>query len=472
MSDDYDVLNRAVLDRVHRRCTVSDYRNTVRAIATYHQSAMADDLFYHGYWKGLFMVNEGAIIEYHNPAASHPEGIAERQRTDRRLIFIWTHDINGRSGWCRVVENSALIPVPGMQEPPVEFQGTLNLWRFFFDRIRAPGARSPSRYAELVAPRHIDNGVNANTVNMTRLGMTPGADPSRAALRVATRAEIAAAETAPGIRYLTPADPSLPSNADYIMAVGSPNVGGGSLKTGIRYPGEFPDMNENPTIPRTPSPVQVAPTNANTSSVTMGLGQTLAVAVLHYYNSFRGRSESPPIEEVRAIGETIKALETDSNPEIPSFLGPFLNRPSDLTLAPGAATASAADNSVATTSVLDNSAATTSVSDNSAATAAVVDNNMDMGAPVTYPETFGSFTDMLSGVASSEPGSISGLTSSAAFDFGLDTYLDSTLFTQDESPDFLDFLATIGNQTAPVADNSNDHNQEGSGVEGGEHGGL
>ncbi|KAI0877253.1 hypothetical protein GGS24DRAFT_498147 [Hypoxylon argillaceum] len=255
MRDSYDIFNASILQRVDRECNTSRYRNTPGAIVKYHQLAMADDIFYSGIWKGMFMVNQGCIIEYHNPAPSCPQ-VEESQRADRRLRFILTRDIHKTLGWCRVVGGKALVPAPKMPLPPAEYYNTLNLWLFFFQR--AGGSQDVNRYAELVAPTHIDRSRDANKCNMITLGMHPGDSRYYAALRPATPAETDAAATEPGYHFLhsidintEPAiDPELATadqptcladNVDYAMAVGLPDSA-----TTVTYKGIFPDQHEVP----------------------------------------------------------------------------------------------------------------------------------------------------------------------------------------------------------------------------------
>ncbi|TGJ79103.1 hypothetical protein E0Z10_g9661 [Xylaria hypoxylon] len=186
MNDNYDIYNSSLLARVADECEKGPYRNTPKAIATYHQFGMADDLFYGGIWKGRFMVNEGSIIEYHNPAQSRPE-VEDNKRKDRRMIFVWARDINGETGWCKVIGGNKLVPAMGMKEPPAEFSGVLDLWKYFFNRV--PCAPNEDRYAELVAPLFIDRSQAAANENMAILGVAPGGNTTRAAMRIATREE-------------------------------------------------------------------------------------------------------------------------------------------------------------------------------------------------------------------------------------------------------------------------------------------
>ncbi|KAI1423184.1 hypothetical protein F5Y12DRAFT_798664 [Xylaria sp. FL1777] len=192
MNDNYNIYNRSLLARVAEECEKGMYNNTPSAIATYHQLGMADDLYYGGIWKGRFMVNQSSIIEFHNPAQSRPK-VADNQRKDRRQIFIWTQDSMGKRGWCKVVGRNKLVPAVGMKEPPAEFSGVLDLWRYFFNRV--PCEPDVEKYAELVALQHVDCSPDAANANMTILGMVPGANKATAALRIATKAEALAPES-------------------------------------------------------------------------------------------------------------------------------------------------------------------------------------------------------------------------------------------------------------------------------------
>ncbi|KAF2968093.1 hypothetical protein GQX73_g5506 [Xylaria multiplex] len=153
MDDNYNVYNDSLLARVAQECENGPYKNTVKAIVTYHQLGMADDLYYGGIWKGRFMVNQENIVEYHNPASSCPE-YEDEMRGDRRCIFIWIRDINGRKGWGKLVGANAVVPATGMKNPSAEFEGVLDLWKYFFNRVPCT-APDVHRYAELVASQHI-----------------------------------------------------------------------------------------------------------------------------------------------------------------------------------------------------------------------------------------------------------------------------------------------------------------------------
>ncbi len=157
MDDSYDIYNASVLARVVEECKKGMYQNTPSAIATYHQLAMADDLYYGEIWKGRFMVNESSIIEYHNPAPSRPE-VPDHERRDRRQVFAWVQDVSGKTGWCKVVGGNKLVPAVGMKAPPAEYVDVLNLWRYFFNRVpcgdpnveKIRRARCPPAYRPLL----------------------------------------------------------------------------------------------------------------------------------------------------------------------------------------------------------------------------------------------------------------------------------------------------------------------------------
>ncbi|KAI8955609.1 hypothetical protein F4801DRAFT_273340 [Xylaria longipes] len=171
---------------------------------------MADDLFYSGIWRGMFQANEGHIFEYHNPAPRRPE-VDESLRSDRRTLMSQAQKKDGKIVWCPVIKGNALLlpEAEEMEGPPVEYQNTLDLMKYFW--ARCPGARSIDRYAELVAPLYVDPSREANDENRALVGMVPGSDPTTAALRLATPAEASSAAAraalryAPALRYSAPA---------------------------------------------------------------------------------------------------------------------------------------------------------------------------------------------------------------------------------------------------------------------------
>ncbi|KAJ2981592.1 hypothetical protein NUW58_g6653 [Xylaria curta] len=193
MNDNYDVLNPDIMARVAQQCEDPTYRNTSQAIATYHQLEMADDLHYSGKWKGRFMVNQSSIFEHHNAPQSRPETQGnDLARTDRRLRFRLVQFSDGETGWVKVFDSNLCVRTSSMQCPPAEYENTLDLYKYFF--ARAPGNPSIERYAQLVAPGYIDDSPAAIAANQQIVGMLPGADSRRAALRVATEAQASSAE--------------------------------------------------------------------------------------------------------------------------------------------------------------------------------------------------------------------------------------------------------------------------------------
>lgn len=184
----YDVFNTALMNRVTAQCMDEQYRNTPTAIATYHQLAMADDLFFDRIWTGKFLVNDSYIFEYQYRARSRPD-MPDQARRDRRVIFVWAENQRTRtSGWHRVVDGR-IFPEPCcMKAPPAEYEDTLNLWRFFFQKVG--GLVNVDRYAQLVVPHYIDNSQDAIDQNKRAVNMARGPTASRSAYRIAPDAVI------------------------------------------------------------------------------------------------------------------------------------------------------------------------------------------------------------------------------------------------------------------------------------------
>ncbi|KAI0456273.1 hypothetical protein F5B21DRAFT_522734 [Xylaria acuta] len=274
MADNYNIFNPSLMARVAAECENNPYMNTPAAISTYHQMGMADDLFYGGIWRGMFIVNGGHIIEYDNPAPRRPE-VHELLRRDRRLIMSRVKKSVDKTSWYSVINGKALLPTgaEGMEDPPAEYQNTLDLLKYFY--IRVPCAPSIDRYAELVAPLHVDWSPEANNENMAIVGMTPGSNPVTAALRLATPAEASSDEAKTAIRHIpavrfddppfaateTPAAPAAPVNvgmapsasAALLSPVGTsmaPNATG----TIPGYLDLFPDLGVASSASATPAP--------------------------------------------------------------------------------------------------------------------------------------------------------------------------------------------------------------------------
>ncbi|KAI1127414.1 hypothetical protein F5Y10DRAFT_266094 [Nemania abortiva] len=207
LSDNYDIFDQGLMERVGRELLNSRYRLTPGMIATTHQLAMADDHFYERRWHGLLMINETSVLEYHNPAQSRPD-VRDDQRTDRRLVFVYAQTIDTSMRWFLVVNGRGLVPAPQMQGPP---ENALNLFQYFF--MRAGGPANINRYATLVAPGLVDRSNAALNSNILLLGMNPEANQQTAALRVATPAETAAAQ--PGLlsRFGNPPNSAGSTNA-------------------------------------------------------------------------------------------------------------------------------------------------------------------------------------------------------------------------------------------------------------------
>ncbi|KAI1743292.1 hypothetical protein F4680DRAFT_471610 [Xylaria scruposa] len=201
MADNYNIFNPSLMGRVAAECENGPYMNTPTAIATYHQMAMADDLFYDSIWKGMFKVNGSYIIQYHNPSPRRPE-VREPQRNDRRLLMARVQK-DGEMRWHSVINGNVLIPAAEeMEHSSAELQDTLDLMNYFYARV--PCYPSIDRYAELVAPLHIDRSREAIDENMAIVGMTPGSNTATAALRLATQAEASSAEATAALRFIPP----------------------------------------------------------------------------------------------------------------------------------------------------------------------------------------------------------------------------------------------------------------------------
>ncbi|KAI0539549.1 hypothetical protein GGR58DRAFT_524332 [Xylaria digitata] len=157
MDDNYNIYNDSLLARLFEECENGPFKNTAKSIATYHQLMMADDLYYGGIWKGRFMLNQEDIIEYHKPAPSCPKGgVYDEKRRDRRRIFVWLwNDIDGVMEWAKVVGWNKVVGTTGMKSPSAEFDGVLDLWKYFFNRVPC-ATPDVHKYAQLVAPQYID----------------------------------------------------------------------------------------------------------------------------------------------------------------------------------------------------------------------------------------------------------------------------------------------------------------------------
>ncbi|KAI1165798.1 hypothetical protein F5B18DRAFT_669145 [Nemania serpens] len=212
----YDVFNGFMTSQVIGQCLDSKYRNTSTAIATYHQLAMADDLFFEGIWRGKFLVNESYIFEYHYPARSRPY-IPDQARCDRRVIFVWARNRRTRtSGWHKVVEGYICPDPCEMQAPPAEYEETLNLLRYFFQK--AGGLLNMNRYAKLVAPEYIDNSQDAVSQNKRAINAALGPTASRSAYSIATP-EIMSSDTARSIPDFIPSKKMNLSPIDFSVDV-------------------------------------------------------------------------------------------------------------------------------------------------------------------------------------------------------------------------------------------------------------
>ncbi|KAI0799045.1 hypothetical protein GGR55DRAFT_524039 [Xylaria sp. FL0064] len=235
MADGYDVFNPAILARVENDCKTDKLRNTPSAIATYHQVAMADDLYSKGIWRKKFYINQGAIFDLYTPAPSrHP--VPDTERKVLRMLFLLCRK-RGENAWYKVVEGGSLVPARRMELPPAEYVDSLNLWKYFF--VRAQCAESVEKYAELVAPGYIDNSPEAHRANTIRVGMFPGAKEGTAALHLATPAE-ASSQAAleppdfiPTVRASSPVDGIVDMQAAELTHVDASAVSNGqSTSTG------------------------------------------------------------------------------------------------------------------------------------------------------------------------------------------------------------------------------------------------
>ncbi|KAI1108805.1 hypothetical protein F5Y14DRAFT_458933 [Nemania sp. NC0429] len=184
LAPDYDPFNAFLMRRVEGQCVDARYKNSPTAITTYHQLAMADDLFYGNFWTGKFMVNESYIFEYLFRTDSHPE-MPDQARKDRRVIFIWVENkVTQINAWHKVV-NGYIFPHPcGMQPLPAEYEDTLNLLQFFYKKIG--GFMKVEEYAQIAAPDYVDNSPDADEQNRRAVNNLPGPTASRAAYRMAT----------------------------------------------------------------------------------------------------------------------------------------------------------------------------------------------------------------------------------------------------------------------------------------------
>lgn len=200
MADNYNIFNPSIMARVAAACQNGPLVNTPRAIVVYHQMSMADDLFYAGIWRGRFNANNGYIFEYHDPAPSRPD-VPERQRSDRRPLFTRAQMPDGRITWCSIINGNVLVPASEeMEDPPAELEYTLDLMQYFY--VRVPCSPNIERYAELVAPLHIDRSLGSNYRNEVIVGMAPGSNPATAALRFGTPAEASSAAARTALRYI------------------------------------------------------------------------------------------------------------------------------------------------------------------------------------------------------------------------------------------------------------------------------
>ncbi|KAI1349285.1 hypothetical protein F5Y01DRAFT_327495 [Xylaria sp. FL0043] len=172
MAAGYDVFNPHVLAQVENDCETDQFSNTPSTIETYHQLAMADDLFYNGTWREKFLVNGGAIVEYHNPAPSRPH-VPDNERKDRRLLLRFYEDKQGEKVWYKAPKETWQVPTKKVELPPAEWLNILNLRELFSTSALCTDAE---KYAELVAPRHIDRSPEAHRKNLTLLGWAPGAE--------------------------------------------------------------------------------------------------------------------------------------------------------------------------------------------------------------------------------------------------------------------------------------------------------
>ncbi|KAI3319378.1 hypothetical protein HD806DRAFT_525661 [Xylariaceae sp. AK1471] len=180
--DGYDIFNSAVLARVRALCEAARYQNTPSAIFTFHQFAIADELFYGGIWTQSFMINGSSIIEYHQPEQSLPV-LPDRQRRDRRITFRLIRDARGIQSWAAIARMRSIIPGRAMDDPPVDFEGVLNLMNYIFDRVPFP-RDDLVQYAQVVAPQHVTLASNAENQNQIALSMVPGSDRASTALLV------------------------------------------------------------------------------------------------------------------------------------------------------------------------------------------------------------------------------------------------------------------------------------------------
>ncbi|KAI0446510.1 hypothetical protein F4803DRAFT_567888 [Xylaria telfairii] len=273
MADNYNVFNPSIMARVAAACENSPYVNTPRAIVVYHQLRMADDLYYSGIWRGRFNANNGYIFEYHNPAPSRPD-VPESQRNDRRPLFTRAQMPDGRIIWCSIVNGNVLVPASDeMEDPPAELEYTLDLMRYFY--IRVPCFPNLERYAELVAPLHIDRSLGSNYRNEVIVGMAPGSNPATAALRFGTPAEASSTAARAALRYIPSVryeDPPPAVTESPAATVAPFNVGMASsmstapfppLSTGMvpsatgyspGYLGAFPGPSMTPSISTAPPP--------------------------------------------------------------------------------------------------------------------------------------------------------------------------------------------------------------------------
>ncbi|KAI0184072.1 hypothetical protein EV127DRAFT_505582 [Xylaria flabelliformis] len=272
MADNYNIFNPSLMGRVAAECENGPYMNTPSAIATYHQLAMADDLFYDGIWKGMFKVNGSYIIQYNNPGPRRPE-VPEPQRNDRRLLMARIQK-GGEMCWHSVINGNVLIPAANeMEDGSAEHQNTMDLMNYFYARV--PCYPSIDRYAELVAPLHIDRSRESIDENETIVGMAPGSDTATAALRLATPAEVSSAEAAAALRYIpsvgydnpppvatqTPAAPvdsfsvGMPSNVPTaLLPPGGTSMTSSAIGSNLGDLGLFPDLGTVPSASIAPPP--------------------------------------------------------------------------------------------------------------------------------------------------------------------------------------------------------------------------
>ncbi|KAI2638624.1 hypothetical protein GGS21DRAFT_449411 [Xylaria nigripes] len=185
--DGFDVLNPQILERILKACKETPYINTPQAIFTYHQLELADQIFYRGMWRQLFMVNDAQIFEYHQPEL-FSQATKDATRQDRRLIYVWVNNSSGGPTWCRVFKGNKIFPVPTMMPPPAKFDNVLNLKGYLLERLPDIGLMD---YARGIAPEQVDFSPEGDDINAALLGMHQHADRAAAALVPATREEAA-----------------------------------------------------------------------------------------------------------------------------------------------------------------------------------------------------------------------------------------------------------------------------------------